>query len=72
MSFWVDMPHAHTQCITKCDYVITILTSRKPIRRIGLASECSLVEPLPSMLKAGASPISHGIIGNFVQFLANS
>ena len=33
---------------------------------------CSLGGPLLSLLKSGATPIFHGIMGNFVQFLANS
>ena len=71
MSFLVDTPQAHLQCITICGYVISqfCLLVNRYTELLHIFSECYLIEPLPNLLKACASPISHGIIGNFCNFL---
>ena len=69
MSFLVDTPQAHLQCITICGYVISqfCLLVNRYTELLHIFSECYLIEP--NLLKACASPISHGIIGNFCNFL---
>ena len=52
--------------------VFRLLLSNRCTDLLQILCGCSLGGPLLSLLKSGATPIFNGIMGNFVQFLANS
>ena len=52
--------------------VFQLLLSNRCTDLLKILCGCSLGGPLLSLLKSGCYPIFHGIMGNFVQFLANS
>ena len=75
MSFMVVKKHVYLQCITICHYVIShFLIS--PLELLhGFASNfvwMFLGWTPTKFVKIGVLFIFHGIMGNFVQFLANS
>ena len=52
--------------------VFRLLLSNRRTDLLQILCGCSLGGPLLSLLKLGCYPFFHGIMGNFVQFLANS
>ena len=54
------------------NFLVIRLLSNRCTDLLQILCGCSLGGPLLSLLKSGCYPFFHGIMGNFVQFLANS
>ena len=54
------------------NFLVFRLLSNRCTDFLQILCGCSLGGPLLSLLKSGCYPPFHGIMGNFVQFLANS